>query len=78
MGFSYPANAGWRLWALAKGGRADVVLQDLRERWATMDSVKLNNTIQEDWLAKPDSGQKCHPWHFEKSRLSRLRRQKRK
>jgi len=20
MGFSYPANAGWRLWALAKGG----------------------------------------------------------
>jgi hypothetical protein len=57
MGFSYPANAGWRLWALAKGGRADVILQDLRERWATMDSVKLNNTIQEDWQAKPDSGQ---------------------
>ncbi len=57
MGFSYPANAGWRLWALAKGGRADVVLQDLRERWATMDSVILNNTVQEDWEAKPDSGQ---------------------
>ncbi|MGB7294380.1 MAG: alpha-L-rhamnosidase C-terminal domain-containing protein [Candidatus Aminicenantales bacterium] len=57
MGFSYPANAGWRLWALAKGGRADVILQDLRERWATMDSVLLNNTIQEDWEAKPDSGQ---------------------
>ena len=57
MGFSYPANAGWRLWALAKGGRADVILQDLRERWATMDSVKLNNTLQEDWQARPDSGQ---------------------
>jgi hypothetical protein len=57
MGLSYPANAGWRLWALAKGGRADVILQDLRERWATMDSVRLNNTLQEDWQAKPDSGQ---------------------
>jgi hypothetical protein len=57
MGFSYPANAGWRLWALAKGGRPDVILQDLRERWATMDSVMLNNTLQEDWEVKPDSGQ---------------------
>jgi hypothetical protein len=56
MGFSYPANAGWRLWALAKGGRADVIVKDLRERWATMDSVRLNNTLQEDWQAKPDSG----------------------
>jgi hypothetical protein len=57
MGFSYPANAGWRLWALARGGRADVILQDLRGRWAAMDSVRLNNTLQEDWQAKPDSGQ---------------------
>ena len=57
MGFSYPANAGWRLWALAKGGRPDVVLQELRERWATMDSVMLNNTLQEDWEAEADSGQ---------------------
>lgn len=56
MGFSYPANAGWRLWALAKGGRADIIVKDLRERWAAMDSVRLNNTIQEDWTAKPDSG----------------------
>ena len=56
MGFSYPANAGWRLWALAKGGRADIILRDLRERWAAMDSVKLNNTLQEDWQAEPDSG----------------------
>jgi hypothetical protein len=55
MGFSYPANAGWRLWALGKGGRADVIVRDFRERWANMESVKLNNTLQEDWHAKPDS-----------------------
>jgi alpha-L-rhamnosidase len=55
MGFSYPANAGWRLWALGKGGRADVIVRDLRERWATLESVKLNNTLQEDWHVKPDS-----------------------
>ena len=56
MGFSYPANAGWRLWALAQAGRADVIVKDLRERWAPMDSVRLNNTLQEDWKAAPDSG----------------------
>ena len=56
MGFSYPANAGWRLWALARGGRTDIIAKDLRERWATMASVKLNNTLQEDWQARPDSG----------------------
>lgn len=57
MGLSYPANAGWRLWALARAGRHDVIVKDLRERWATMDSVRLNNTLQEDWTATPDSGQ---------------------
>jgi phage tail protein X len=57
MGFSYPCNAGWRLWALAQGGRADIIVKDLRERWATMDSVRLNNTLQEDWTAQTDSGQ---------------------
>ena len=56
MGFSYPANANWRLWALAKMGRIDVALDDLRRRWATMPSVRLNNTLQEDWHVKPDSG----------------------
>lgn len=56
MGFSYPANAGWRLWALGKAGRPDVIVKDLRERWAKMDSVRLNNTLQEDWTAQPDSG----------------------
>ena len=56
MGLSYPANAGWRLWVLAKGGRADVIVKDFRERWATMDSVKLNNTLQEGWKVRPDTG----------------------
>jgi len=56
LGISYPANAGWRYWALAKGGRMDVVLKDFRERWATMPSVLLNNTLQEDWHVQPDSG----------------------
>ncbi len=55
MGFSYPANAGWRLWALARGHREDIILKDMRERWAGMSSVVLNNTLQEDWKALPDS-----------------------
>ncbi|MFL6603941.1 MAG: alpha-L-rhamnosidase N-terminal domain-containing protein [Steroidobacteraceae bacterium] len=56
MGLSYPANALWRLWALAKGGRIDVVLNDLRARWATLPSVTLNNTLQESWTTEPDTG----------------------
>ncbi len=56
MGLSYPCNAGWRLWALARGGRIDVVLADFRTRWASMASVRENNTIQEDWEAQADSG----------------------
>jgi hypothetical protein len=55
MGMSYPANQCWRMWALAHGGRADVILTDLRQRWATMDSVRENNTLQEDWHARHDS-----------------------
>lgn len=55
MGFSYPANACWRLWALAKEGRTDVIVKDYRERWATLPSVILNNTLQENWKAKPNS-----------------------
>jgi len=55
MGFSYPANAGWRLWALAKAGRADVVAEDWRRRWATLPSVLLNNTLLEAWTSPPDS-----------------------
>ncbi len=56
MGLSYPANAGWRLWALAKAGQAQAVIDDLRSRWGKMDSVHLNNTLQENWEVQPDSG----------------------
>jgi alpha-L-rhamnosidase len=55
LGISYPANAPWRYWALARHGRADVVLGELRARWATMDSVLHNNTVQEFWQARPDT-----------------------
>lgn len=55
MGFSYPANQGWRLWALAAAGRGGAVVRELRERWATLDSVRLNNTLSEGWNPKPDT-----------------------
>jgi hypothetical protein len=55
LGISYPCNACWRYWALARLGRADVVLAEFRQRWAKMKSVVLNNTLQEDWEAPADS-----------------------
>jgi len=55
MGLSYPANAHWRMQALARHGRVDAVLRELRERWAVMPSVILNNTTSEDWTVRPDS-----------------------
>jgi hypothetical protein len=55
MGLSYPANAHWRMQALARHGRVDAVLRELRERWATMPSVVFNNTTSEDWAVRPDS-----------------------
>jgi len=55
LGLSYPANAHWRLWALARYGRIDVVLRELRHRWAALPSVLLNNTIGEHWDVRPDS-----------------------
>ncbi len=54
MGLSYPANAVWRYRALAKCGRTDVILHELRHRWATMSSVIHNNTLQEIWDAPLD------------------------
>lgn len=56
LGRSYPANAGWHLWALAKAGRVDEVLDEWRERWFSMASVQQNNTLQEAWRVAPDSG----------------------
>lgn len=57
MGLSYPANAYWRYWALAKSGRTGVIVQDWRENWAPMSSVVLNNSLQENWTAEPDGTQ---------------------
>lgn len=54
LGLSYPANAIWRYWALAKGGRTDVIVRDLRSRWSTMNSVISNNTLQENWETRMD------------------------
>ena len=49
VGMSYPANAGWRLWGLAAGGRGDVVIKEIRDRWGGMRSVSENNTLSEGW-----------------------------
>ena len=54
LGMSYPCNAIWPAWALSSAGRMDVVLNDLRTKWAVMASVRLNNTLQEDWICLPD------------------------
>src|SRR5215831_7066602 len=54
MGLSYPMNSVWRYWALARAGRIDVVLRDLRTRWATMRAVIENNSLPEVWNHQPD------------------------
>jgi len=55
MGLSYPANAVWRYWALARARSMQVVLDDFRSRW-TMASIAENNTLSEDWAPRYDSG----------------------
>jgi alpha-L-rhamnosidase len=52
LGLSYPANALWRLLALARVGRADAVVRELRTRWAALLSVHLGGTLQESWGAR--------------------------
>lgn len=54
LGLSYPANAIWRYWALARCGRTDVIVRELRTKWATMSSVTRNNALQENWETKMD------------------------
>lgn len=53
LGLSFPPNGGWRLRALAYGGRGDAALQLLRQCWAKLDSVLQNNTLAEVW--QPDA-----------------------
>ena len=52
IGFSFPANAGWRLWALSRLGRGDAVIKDLRERWARMPSLRETGTFSENWVPR--------------------------
>ncbi len=51
----HPAGAVWRYWALAKGNRTDVIIRELRSRWAAMPSVLINNSLQEMWSLRMDS-----------------------
>ncbi len=55
LALGYPANAHWRMQALARFGRIGAVLRELRERWARLPSVLENDTTPEDWDARPDS-----------------------
>ncbi|MFB9237622.1 alpha-L-rhamnosidase N-terminal domain-containing protein [Plantactinospora siamensis] len=59
VGLSYPANAVWRFGALVARRRIQPVLDELRDRWAPMASIRHNGTIQEMWSARPDSH---HQW----------------
>jgi len=55
MGFSYPCNAIWRLWALSEKGHMDIVLDDIRSRWSKMISIWENNVLQEPWVVQYDN-----------------------
>ena len=59
MKLSYPANAVWRMWALAKAEALEPFVEELWSVWAKMPSVLQNNTYQEFWTAYPDS---CSEW----------------
>lgn len=55
VGRAYAPLICWRLWALSEGRRPEAVLRELREVWATLPSVLLNNTISETLETKPDT-----------------------
>ncbi len=55
LGISYVTNAIWRFWALAKGGRMDVILNEFRNDWYNSPSVQKNNTMAEWIEVRPDS-----------------------
>jgi hypothetical protein len=55
VGMNYPLNEIWRLWALARAGRAETIAQELRTRWANAPSVLANNTYAEFWNPRPSS-----------------------
>jgi hypothetical protein len=53
LGFSYPLNGFWRLWALGRAGRAAAVVRDVRDRWGNLRGVKENGCFSEDWEPRP-------------------------
>jgi alpha-L-rhamnosidase len=55
LGLSYVTNAIWRFWALAKDGRMDIILNELRNQWYNSPAVQKNNTMAEWMEVKPDS-----------------------
>jgi alpha-L-rhamnosidase len=55
LGLSYPTNAVWRYWALAKGQRIDVLLREFRTYWYEAPSVQLNHVLAEFLEVKPDT-----------------------
>ncbi len=55
LGISYPTNAVWRYWALAKGKRMDILLKEFRTSWYEAPSVQLNNVMAEFLDVKPDT-----------------------
>ncbi len=58
LGFNYPLNEIWRLWAPARAGHGAHVVRELRERWAKLPSVVENGTYAEFWNPGPsETGQ---------------------
>jgi hypothetical protein len=55
LGISYPTNAVWRYWALAKMKRIDILLNEFRTEWYNSPSVQLNNTLSEFLDIQPDT-----------------------
>jgi hypothetical protein len=54
MALSYPMNSIWRYWALGRIGRGDLIVDEMRNVWATMPAVIENNALPEIWNHKPD------------------------
>jgi len=53
VGFNYPLNDLWRLWALARLGRGQTVINELKERWSRVPSVFESGTYAEMWDPRP-------------------------
>lgn len=54
---SYPANAVWRLRALGEFGETEAIIEDIRTRWFSMESLGSVNTLQESWKVLGDAAE---------------------